>query len=219
MAMIFVVAALVSAGLYGVMVGAGLDRFGPGAVIKTASVAGLALAGLALGAPSWIVAGLALGAVGDFALTRSGTRGFLAGMVAFGLGHLAYAVGFWQIGQGATPSGWVDWGLTGAIVLLVAATEVWLAPFTGALRWPVRLYCIVIGIMSATVVLLPPGAGRGVLQIGAVLFVLSDTLLAIRLFRATQPGSVWVLLVALWPAYWAGQALILAGSMIYWADF
>ena len=62
--------------------------------MKTASVALLALAGWMLGAPAWIVAGLALGALGDFALARPGTAAFLAGMAAFALGHLAYAGGF-----------------------------------------------------------------------------------------------------------------------------
>lgn len=219
MAAVFLALALISAGAYDVLVVTARDGTGLGAASKTFSVAALALGGVALGAPHWIVAGLALGAVGDFALTRSGARAFLAGMGAFGLGHLAYAVGFWQMGQGVAPLAWAAWGMMAALVLLVAGTEVWLAPFTRALRWPVRLYGIVIGVMAGTVLLLPPGPGHWALRIGAILFVLSDTLLAIRLFRARRPGLVWVLSVALWPAYWLGQALILAGSVTYWADF
>lgn len=67
-------------------------------LVKTASVACLALAALAAGAPPAIAAGLALGALGDWFLSRPGDRAFLAGMAAFGAGHLAYAA---SSGRGA----------------------------------------------------------------------------------------------------------------------
>src|SRR5262245_12859650 len=38
---------------------------------------------------SWIIAGLALGAIGDVALLFSGTAAFLAGLSAFLAGHVA----------------------------------------------------------------------------------------------------------------------------------
>lgn len=180
-------------------------------VTKTASTAGLALAGLAAGAPGWVVAGLALGAAGDFALSRPGTRWFLAGMGAFAAGHLAYVAGF--AGGGTVLPGPGGLAALGAIALLVVSTEVWLAPHTGGLRWPVRGYALVIGAMAVAAVLLPPGAGQALMRAGATLFLASDLVLALRIFRLRDPAAQLLASRVLWPLYWAGQALILWGAL------
>lgn len=190
-----------------------------GTAVKTLSTALLALAGIAGQAPGLIVAGLALGSAGDLALSRPGTRAFLAGMAAFALGHLAYVVAFvsrsLELGGLAFGPGRV--ALLGLLAVLLLSTEFWLAPRTGALRWPVRGYGLIIGAMAAAVILLPENPGDRVLQAGAALFLLSDTLLAIRLFVARGEPAKQALGYAVWPAYWAGQALILWGSGPYWA--
>lgn len=178
---------------------------------KTASTAALALAGLAGGAPLWVVAGLTLGAAGDFALSRPGTRWFLAGMGAFAAGHMAYVAGF--AGGGLGVPGPIGVAALGAIVLLVVSTEAWLAPHTGGLRWPVRGYALVIGAMAVAAVLLPPGPGQALLRAGAALFLASDLVLALRLFRLHAPAAQLVASRLLWPLYWAGQALILWGAL------
>lgn len=192
-----------------------------GTAVKTLSVALLALAGMAgmAGqAPGLIVAGLALGSAGDFALSRPGTRAFLAGMAAFALGHLAYVVAFagrsLELGGLAFGPGRV--ALLGLLVVLLISTEFWLAPRTGALRWPVRGYALIIGAMAAAVILLPENGGDRVLQAGAALFLLSDTLLAIRLFIARGEPAKYRLGHAVWATYWLGQMLILGGSSFYW---
>lgn len=191
----------------------------PGSAVKTLSTALLALAGLAGQAPALIVAGLALGSAGDFALSRPGTRAFLAGMAAFALGHLAYVVAFVtrSVELGGLAFGPVQTGLLVLLALLLISTEVWLAPRTGDLRWPVRGYGLIIGAMAASVILLPANPGDRLLQTGAALFLLSDTLLALRLFVAHSEAAKRTLGLAVWPAYWLGQALILWGSGTYWA--
>jgi uncharacterized membrane protein YhhN len=178
-------------------------------IVKTTSTAALALAGWAMGAPGGIVAGLALGAVGDFALSRPGTRWFLAGMAAFAAGHLAYVAAFLTAFGPLTASGPVAWAVLAAIAVLVLSTEVWLAPHTGALRWPVRGYAGVIGTMAAAAVLLPPGMGW--VQTGVALFLASDLILALRMFRLKGEAARLRASRMLWPAYWGGQALILWG--------
>lgn len=190
-----------------------------GSGVKTLSTAALALAGLAAQAPALIVAGLALGAAGDYTLSRPGTRAFLAGMAAFALGHLAYVLAFVtrSLALGGPVFGPVQAGLLVLLGLLIASTEVWLAPRTGALRWPVRGYGLIIGAMAAAVIALAPNAGARTLQTGAALFLLSDTLLAVRLFVARSEPGRRALGLAVWPAYWAGQALILWGSLAFWA--
>lgn len=188
---------------------AGRGESAAASIVKTTSTAALALAGLASGAPGGIVAGLALGAVGDFALSRPGTRWFLAGMAAFAAGHLAYALAFLTaFGPVSTP-GPVGWAMLAAIAALVLSTEFWLAPHTGALRWPVRGYALVIGAMAAAAVLLPPGMGW--VQAGVALFLASDVILALRMFRLKGETARLRASRTLWPAYWGGQALILCG--------
>ena len=182
-----------------------------GSWLKTGSVVALALAGAMAGAPWLIVAGLALGSLGDFALSRVGQGWFLAGMGAFGLGHLAYALAF----AGAEPASWrlegPLWQLA-ALGLLLVSTEAWLAPRTGALRWPVRGYVLVIGAMGLAALMLPPLPGAGWLRFGAALFILSDLLLALQLF--VLAGTAWTRGLAriVWPVYWGAQALILLGG-------
>lgn len=179
-------------------------------LVKTSSTTALALAGAAMGAPGWILAGLALGALGDFALSRPGLRWFLTGMAAFAAGHLAYVIAFLTDFGGVSLPRLTGLALICGLIALVASTESWLAPHAGALRWPVRGYAVVIGMMAVTAVLLPPG--REMLQLGAAAFLLSDVILSIRLFRLTGAKARLLASLALWPLYWGGQALILLGA-------
>jgi uncharacterized membrane protein YhhN len=117
-------------------------------------------------------------------------------MGAFAAGHLAYVAGFGL----RRPA----WGVVAALLALAVSTEVWLAPFTGALLWPVRAYVLVICLMAACAAARPEAR----LRLGAALFVLSDLMLALVLFRVTgtaHMGLAWLV----WPAYWLGQCLIL----------
>jgi uncharacterized membrane protein YhhN len=176
----------------------------PKSAIKTGSVAALALAGAGMAPPPLIVIGLASGAIGDFCLSRDGKGAFLAGMAAFALGHLAYAAAFAQAGAGAPVIAMI------VIAVLLLSTEFWLAPNAGDLRWPVRLYAVVIGAMGVAAASLPPGLHW--IVAGAALFILSDILLSLQLFVIRDEGAKLWLGRVLWPAYWTGQALILLGG-------
>ena len=183
----------------------GRDPSWPKSLVKTGAVAALALAALPLGAPGLIAAGLALGAVGDFFLSRPGTRAFLAGMGAFACGHLAYAAAF------CTPGPMPPVAAILALLVLALSTELWLAPRTGGLRQPVRAYVVVIVLMALAALTLPAAARLALA--GALLFLLSDLLLALDLFVVTGGAVKRLLAPALWAAYWSGQALILAGMV------
>lgn len=175
----------------------------PRSGVKTVATGLLALASVPLGAPPGVTLGLALGAAGDLALSRPGDRAFLAGMAAFAAGHLAYAWVFLAAGTGdplVLP--------TAAMLLLAVSTEIWLAPYTGALQWPVRGYVVVITLMMLAALTLP---GRALLVMaGTALFVLSDLLLALQMFRG-QGERAW-LSRTVWACYWGGQALITLGA-------
>nr|WP_304611205.1 lysoplasmalogenase family protein [Paracoccus sp. S1E-3] len=163
------------------------------------------MAGLAAGAPMPVVLGLALGAVGDYFLTRRAETAFLAGMAAFAAGHLAYAGWMFTPGHAAR--------MICALPMLALAlsTEAWLLRHTGALKAPVRAYVWVISLMAAAATTLPSLLWPAML--GAALFVASDLLLALRLFVARAAQTRKRLSLLLWPAYWGGQALIFAGAI------
>jgi uncharacterized membrane protein YhhN len=144
----------------------------------------------------WVVIGLVLGAIGDACLLGRG-RWFLAGLVVFLLGHLAYVAGITTIAP--PPSSWL--GLAAAVPIGVGAlalARLW--PRLGSMRMPVVAY---VGVIVAMVV----GAlatGRPVLVAGALLFFASD--LSVAQDRFVQPAfanKLWGL-----PAYYAGQLLI-----------
>lgn len=193
-----------------------------GAAVKTLATGLIALALVTLPPGGWfwlIPLGLALGALGDLFLALGGVQRFLAGVAAFGLGHLAYAGGFMaRSGDlGFDGLSGVEIAALAGLLGLLASTEVWLAPRTGDLRQPVRGYVALIGLMGAAAVLLPAHHGQGTLRLGAALFVLSDLMLALQLFVVKDAAMRTRLALSLWPAYWAGQALIAAGAVMLWS--
>lgn len=195
-----------------------------GALVKTASTGLLALAGALVLGPGYAALGLALGAAGDFFLARRSEKAFLAGMAAFAMGHLVYAGGLAARGAEIAPLQLSTTQIVAGLVLIgfSLSTELWLAPRTGALRWPVRGYVLVIGLMGLATIALPAhpdNLSAAVIRLGAGLFILSDVLLALRLFVAQAEAAQRALSLALWPAYWGGQALILIGAGLYAQPF
>ena len=185
--------------------------------VKTGAVAWLALglwgAGPA-GGPGWaVLAGLWLGTAGDFFLSRRGERAFLLGMAAFGAGHLAYAGAFWVKG-----TGWPDPVAGLAVLGIGGAALLVLAPRAGALAGPVRAYVAVIVVMVLAALRLQtdpwPVAGA---VAGALLFMVSDLLLALLLFvwpaRPGQWGARALGARGVWVLYWPAQALIAASAL------
>lgn len=192
-----------------------------GAAVKTLATGVMALALMALPFGGWfwlIPLGLGLGALGDLFLALGGVQRFLAGVAAFGLGHVAYAGGF-MLRSGDLGFDGLS-GVEGAalvgLLMLLASTEVWLTPRTGDLRQPVRAYVGLIGLMGVAAILLPAHHGQGTMRLGAALFVLSDLMLALQLFVVRDAAARTRLALTLWPAYWAGQALIAVGAVMFW---
>lgn len=171
--------------------------------IKTAAIGILALIAALGGGPMLLILALGLSSLGDFALSRQGERAFLIGLGSFALAHLFYILLFTGLAIGLP-------AILPALVLVAYAvsTEVWLAPYTGEMRGPVRLYVVLITGMGLAALALP-GALVWAL-IGAGAFMASDTLLAIQLFRL-GPDSRWHAAIAraLWALYYGAQLLIL----------
>jgi uncharacterized membrane protein YhhN len=154
----------------------------------------------------WLFAGLLLSWVGDACLLSRGRPAFLAGLVAFLLGHVGYCVAFVVHGVDAGAAMLV------APILIVAALIVdrWLRDRVDAnMRAPVRAYILVISIMLALAFAAWREGASPLLVLGAFAFYLSD--LSVARDRFVRPE----LLNRLWglPAYYLGQ-LCLALSLL-----
>lgn len=150
-----------------------------------------------------IVAGLLLSTCGDAALTRSGNVAFLAGLGSFLLAHLLFVAAFALQGFNAPPP-WI------ALPLVVAlAFFAWLLPRTGPLRVPVLVYGATIVAMCAMAAARHDARGdvSGLLAvIGALVFMASDSALAVRQFHGAYPRAQLLIL----STYWVAVGLIAA---------
>lgn len=156
----------------------------------------------------WMLGGLVLGMVGDLALLGRSNRAFLAGLIAFLLGHCAYIVGFAQL---APPRDWLAvagiYAAAPVVTGLAALAVLWRSLKT--MKLPVIVYVtaiitMVIGAIAVARGSEPPLCSRALLATGASLFFVSDLAVARDKFHSkTLANKLWGL-----PAYYAGQLLI-----------
>lgn len=183
----------------------GLDR----SIVKTIPVAALAGISAVLGGPVALTVALALGAVGDWFLSRPGTRAFLSGLVAFLFGHIGFIVVMVQTSDGALRLVADPWRLVAAAGLLVVAGVILSRLFghLGKMKGPVLAYFAVIVVMGLAALNLPLTWPLGVAIAGAVMFIASDAILGFELFIYLPAGvQSWIRATVLWFLYWGGQA-------------
>ena len=129
---------------------------GPRSVVKMLPLLFFAYAAYHAGGGAFLIAGLLLSALGDFALSRSGQTAFLSGLGAFALAHLAYVVHF--LALSGVPL-WAAFTLNAPLAVFLAAfaglAELWLVPYTAGLKWPVRVYIVLITLMGLAALTLP----------------------------------------------------------------
>ena len=165
--------------------------------------AGVAWGALETSAGRFVFAGLVLCALGDVLLIAPGAgRAFLAGVGAFALGHIAYALACFALGIDARAL-----AIAALVAIpLLAATWRWLGPRTGRLRAPVGAYGITVAAMAALACAATAQGAPVVLALGGVAFALSDLSVARERFVAPSFGGVaWGL-----PLYFAAQLAIAA---------
>lgn len=178
-------------------------------VFKPAASLAFVLAGVSAGAldsplGTAVLAGLVLSALGDVLLIPRKERLFLAGMAAFGLGHLAYSYGF--------TLGGIRFGYAAAIAggLTLGAGLIFLRPMRGAMgrmAAPVAVYVLIISAMVTLAVAHYAAAGTDAalrLAIGAGAFAASDLAVARDQFlKRDFLNRAWGL-----PLYFGAQCLI-----------
>ena len=198
-------------GLIAATVFLGLDLFTgtmPGmAVLKALGIVMLAAYALFRGAP-FVALALGLSACGDFML-ELGPEGLRLGIGFFAAAHVTYlAILIVRIIKG----GWRRDGLVLAAALFAfgAAMWVWLRPGMGALETEATGYLAIILIMAMAAGLAP---GPRLIVAGALLFVVSDSILAARWFQDAFifPGALDWGGAMVWITYVAAQACLARG--------
>jgi uncharacterized membrane protein YhhN len=150
----------------------------------------------------WVLTGLVLCLLGDVLLIPLERPAvFRAGVFAFLAGHVAYSAAF--VTQPIDAFGLA----AGAILLAVVVGGVlrWLAASLPAgMVWPVRVYMVVIGVMSALACGVTAAGGPWAVAVGALAFTASDVSVARdRFLRHEFVNRAWGL-----PLYYGAQLLL-----------
>ncbi len=133
-----------------------------------------------------LLAGMVLSFCGDMALMfmNASKKAFRIGLVLFLLGHIAYIVVF-TLFSGFQESDWIS-----GLVLAAAAVCIYryLLPNLGDMKIPVLLYVVIISVMVNRAVSVFSGTYFNQTQAilitaGALLFYVSDVILALHRFR------------------------------------
>ena len=154
---------------------------------------------------AWLVAGAALGLIGDIALLGDGQTAFMAGLGAFALGHLAYVVAAVQVGFSGA------WAAPGFVFIVALLSYRFIdRTLPGAQRHGGRLlggavvfYAFVISAM----VISAWGSAVVLAALGAMSFAVSDWVLGHRRFVGELPGGRLSVMIP----YHLGQALLIVG--------
>jgi uncharacterized membrane protein YhhN len=209
----------------------------PRTILKTLPVAMLAVLAvfaahidaqfLPLGSLVWVygllTGGFVLCAVGDAFLAGDPKRWLPPGLAAFLLGHLCFIAMFvvglivgidpLMIGPPSEPAPiFSPAAILGMVAVVVAggAMLAWLWRDLGSMRWPVVAYVVVIVVMACCG--LAEWSRRPAWAIGALLFMASDAILAVQLFKGRElVVSPRINGWAIWFLYYAAQVAFLMG--------
>lgn len=150
----------------------------------------------------WLWLALFFSWIGDIAIHFS----FVSGVASFLLAHLAYTYGFYQKRERPVrPRWWAFFALPMYIGVLLGI----LLPHTDEMTIPVLVYTLVMSAMLIAAMYVKPSRGKWTLIIGAMLFVVSDSVLAINRFAYPFEGAH----VLVMTTYMLAQLLMVVGSL------
>jgi len=180
------------------------------AVIFEVAATGLLAVMAAVATPrrKLLIAALGFSACGDFLLDiqRLGPLGpkqlFLCGLISFLVAHLFYVAMF--VRQRTTTVSVARKTACVAVlaVALISLRVLW--PSLGEMEVPVVVYSVVLSTMAIAAQL---SVFPAMVAVGALSFVVSDTMLAMSIFGHPFRGSWWLV----WVTYYAAQAMIAVG--------
>jgi len=144
--------------------------------------------------------------VGDVFLALPGAH-FIRGLTAFLVAHLLYILLFernWP--HPLRPSG-AQMALAAIVLVYSLLLSNWLSPDLGALAAPVMVYTCAITIMAVSTIF--AGFAKPWVWIGAMLFMISDSMIAAGKFKTPVPFSQYLI----WATYYLGQYGITVGFL------
>jgi len=161
------------------------------------------------GVRALLALGLFFSLVGDVLLDLDRSRFFIYGLACFLLAHVSYTALFLR-----------DFRFRSKSLPIITAVVAYGAVLTFLLRnmdsghiVPVMAYLGVISIMTTSAAVYSTGRswkGANLVVIGAALFMLSDSIIAVNQFLLPIPYSLMFSL----PLYWTAQLLIVRGIQI-----
>lgn len=128
-----------------------------------------------------VVAAFIFCAVGDLLLAITFKNNFISGLAAFMIAQLLFAIAFWQWRK------WSAWKIAPSVllVMVVLALSLVILPASGDLALPVGIYMLVIFCMAICALLAT--RTNYLLLLGAIMFMLSDSLIGINKFVSPLP--------------------------------
>lgn len=184
-------------------------------ILKTLSVSLLSVAAFRQmkGTAKYLLTtALLLSSLGDFFLALREEKYFVFGLLAFLTAHLVYIMLFWQVMRmKPSPANAVQKVLIAVIVVYSAAMFWWLLPVSNGLTVPVAVYLAIITLMVISAIL--AWKSPWLTPVGAILFMLSDSLIALSRFKHLIGGLPAHLMI--WSLYYIAQYLIFRGVINY----
>ncbi len=165
----------------------------------------------------WLVVGMVFALAGDVFLMIRTIDLFMPGLGAFLVMQLCYSWSFYgsirQSARGISMrSVWpvlILFVLYDAVFLYLLHLAFGQDLALSGLWWPVVIYAICLSMMGLLATQRPKLPGYGWVVAGALLFILSDSLIAVNKFRFPIPGSAFFVM----STYAAAQYLIVVGMV------
>ncbi len=154
-----------------------------------------------------LAAALAFSCLGDVLLDWGGSGLFLQGLLAFLIAHFIYILLFVRNFTRPLRPGGQQLLLIGLVLLYSLTLAQWFAPSLGSFARPVMVYVCTITVMVISAILADFSC-RWIL-IGAVLFLFSDTIIAVNRFKLPVPLDDYLV----WGTYYLGQYGIAVGYL------
>jgi uncharacterized membrane protein YhhN len=179
-------------------------------VIKALSIAPLAvLAFRVLKTLDGLILSLALifSTIGDVMLGLHREDFFIYGLLSFLLAHFFYIGLFARNFPHPLRTHLKQKIILAGILIFSAAMTAWLWAGFGAMKIPAMIYLCAITLMCITATLM--NLPKGTVLLGALLFLLSDSLIAANRFKMPIPLSNY----AIWITYYVGQCCIAFGFL------
>lgn len=165
----------------------------------------------------WLLAGMVFAMLGDILLMIQEVDLFAPGLGAFLVMQICYSIAFLksiQAGGQTITRRWlirssIPFALYLIIFLIVLRPAFVGKPALEVLWWPVVIYAICLNSMGVLAVQRQELPGYNQVVLGALLFILSDSAIAVDKFLSPFAGSTWLVM----STYAAAQYLIMVGMI------